>query len=194
MLRAAVIGLQPAKFQARRIRDAARERGPVCPARRRSAPCRRRSRPGAELDAEILRHPRGRIDLLGGVEAERDRRISASAARRRNLRSPTTWLLTRMSFTPPRTSASASPTFCTHWPTAPCAICRSAIGGRFVRLGVRAHAHAGRARELRHFRDVAVESVEIDDQRRRIDVGDSERRSRRAVGSSVYRLQTGLRA
>ena len=51
----------------------------------------------------------------------------ASAARRRNLRSPTTWLLTRMSFTPPRTSASASPTFCTHWPTAPCAICRSAI-------------------------------------------------------------------
>ena len=30
---------------------------------------------------------------------------------------------------PPRTSASASPTFCTHWPTAPCAICLSAIAG-----------------------------------------------------------------
>ena len=32
-----------------------------------------------------------------------------------------------MSVTPPRTNASASPTFCTHCPTAPCAICRSAI-------------------------------------------------------------------
>src|SRR5262249_5433300 len=29
--------------------------------------------------------------------------------------------------TPPRTSTSASPTFCTHWPTAPSAICRNAI-------------------------------------------------------------------
>src|SRR4051794_30458141 len=34
-----------------------------------------------------------------------------------------------MSVTPPRTKASASPTFCTHWPTAPCAIWRSAMAG-----------------------------------------------------------------
>src|SRR6266498_264319 len=54
---------------------------------------------------------------------------AASAARRRSLWSPTTWLLTSTSRTPPCTSASASPTFWQHCPTAPAAICFNAIDG-----------------------------------------------------------------
>ena len=76
MLRAAVIGLQPAKFQARRIGDAARERRRIL-ARRDAAALHADVDldQRAQLDAEILRDARGRIDLLGRVEAQRDRRI-----------------------------------------------------------------------------------------------------------------------
>ena len=189
VLRAAVIGLQPAKLQARRVGDAARE-SPRPLARRDAAALHADvdlDQP-AELDAEVLRDARGGVDLLGASRSTaRSSHPAASAASRRNLRSPTTWLLTRMSFTPPRTSASASPTFCTHWPDGAVRDLPQRDRGRFVRLGVRAHAHAGRARELGHLRDVAVERVEVDDERRRVDVCDRSRRSRRAAGSSVYR-------
>ena len=44
--------------------------------------------------------------------------------------------------------------------------------GRLVRLGMRTQPHAGLADEVRHAPQVALEGVEIDDQRRRVDVGE----------------------
>jgi hypothetical protein len=57
------------------------------------------------------------------------RAMRCSAASRASLLAPITSLLTRMSATPPQASASASPTFCTHCPTAPRRICCSAMIG-----------------------------------------------------------------
>src|SRR3990172_6623309 len=53
----------------------------------------------------------------------------ASSESRLSLAAPTTSLATSTSATPPATSASASLTFWQHTPTAPSAICRSAISG-----------------------------------------------------------------
>src|SRR5262249_51604480 len=113
VLRAAMVGLQSAEFQVRCIRDAACERGRI-PARRHALPTpspRPPPRttpnpppPGAPRSpCSAPRNTGGRVPCF------------PAAPTRRNLRSPTTWLLTSTSFTPPRTSTSASPTFCTHW-------------------------------------------------------------------------------
>ena len=83
---------------------------------------------------------------------------------------PTTSLLTSTSRTPPRTSASASPTFWQHWPTAPARDLLARDDRALVGLGVRPQPHAGRARERRHLLEVALERVEIDDERGRVDV------------------------
>src|SRR6516162_6227848 len=128
VLRAAVVGLQPRKFQVRCIGDAACERCRIA-ARRHAAALH------ADFDldqppkrnAEIARHARCRVDLLGSIEAQRDGRLVGQRGQPPQLAFANHLMLTSTSFTPPRTSTSASPTFCTHWPTAPSAICRSAI-------------------------------------------------------------------
>ena len=66
MLRAAVIGLQPAEFQLRRIGDAARERrGSFAGHDTAALHADFDLDQGAEFDTERLRHPRSGIDLLG---------------------------------------------------------------------------------------------------------------------------------
>ena len=95
--------------------------------------------------------------------------MRASAASRASFDAPTTSLLTRMSGTPPQASASASATFCTHWPTAPRAICSLRDHRRFVGLGMRAQLRAGRRQQLRHVVEIVLERVEIDQQRGRVD-------------------------
>ena len=186
MLRAAVIGLQPAEFQARRIRDAARERGRLLAGRDAAAlHADVDLDQGAQLDAEILRHARGRVDLLGRVEAQRDRRILRERGKAAQLA-----LTDNLIADQDVLHAAAHQRFrladLLH------ALADRAVRdlpqrdrGRFVRLGMRTHAHAGRAGKLRHFRDVAVERVEVDDQRRRIDVCD---RSTDLGGRRVHRF------
>ena len=49
--------------------------------------------------------------------------------------------------------------------------------GTLVRLGVRPELNAALARKLRHMRDVAFEHVEIDDERRRLQLGPAFRHS-----------------
>ena len=189
MLRAAVIGLQPAEFQARRIGDAARKRGRIL-ARPDAAALHADVDldQGAQFDAEILRHPRGRIDLLGRVEAERDRRILRERGKAAQL-AITDNLIADQDVL----HAAAHQRFrladLLH------ALADRAVrdlpqrnGGRFVRLGMRTDANAGRAGKLRHFRDVAVEGVEVDDERRRIDVCD---RSTDLGGRRVHRFTRG---
>ena len=140
----------------------------------------------AELDAESCATARGRVDLLGGVEARarsshpaRARRAGAACA------SPTTWLLTRMSLTPPRTSASASPTFCTHCPTAPArsAAARSPRTCGSWRAGAGARRFGGANSAIfAMLRSNASRSI---DQRRRVDVCD---RSADLGGGRVHRF------
>src|SRR5262249_57915462 len=45
-------------------------------------------------------------------------------------------------------------------------------GNRFVGLGMRTHANPCRARKLGHSRNIAIEHVEVDDERRGVDVID----------------------
>ena len=190
VLRAAVIGLQPAECEPRRIGDAARERRRVL-ARRDAAALHADVDldQRAQLDAEVLRDARGRIDLLGGVEAQRDRRILRERGKAAQL-AITDDLIAHQDVR----HAAAHQRFrladLLH------ALADRALRDlpqrdrrRLVRLGMRAHAHAGRARKLGHFRDVAIERVEIDDQRRRIDVCD---RSTDLGGRRVHRF-TGKR-
>src|SRR5262245_64038293 len=71
VLRAAVIGLQPAEFEIRRVGDTAGEYGRILS--RRNAAALHADLDldeAAELDIEVLRHPGGRIELLGRGEAE----------------------------------------------------------------------------------------------------------------------------
>ena len=138
-----------------------------------------------KLDAEVLRDARGRIDLLGGVEAQRDRRILCERGKAAQL-AITDDLVAHQDVL----HAAAHQRF-------RLADLLHALADRAVRdlaqrdrrrlvgLGMRAHAHAGRARKLGHFRDVAIERVEIDDQRRRIDVCD---RSTDLGGRRVHRF------
>jgi hypothetical protein len=106
------------------------------------------------------------------IEAKPDGGFAREAASRRSFPAPTIWLLTSTSRTPPRTSASASPTFWQHWPTAPAAICSNATSGALVRLGVGPQANARRTRERRHVTEVVLERIEVDDQGGRVDVVD----------------------
>ena len=70
---------------------------------------------------------------------------------------------------PPCTIASASPKVAQQMPSAPASTWRRAMRYRFVRLGMRTKRHADGARMRRHRRDVAVERVAIDEQRRRVE-------------------------
>jgi hypothetical protein len=77
---------------------------------------------------------------------------------------------------------------------------------RFVRLGMRAHAHTRLFRELRHLGEVALEGVEVDDEGRRVDLVDGRADvcgrklhvvsagSRWLPGSSFTRMMGGARA
>src|SRR5262249_8985903 len=123
-----------------------------------------------QLDTELLRCAGGRVDLLRRVEAERDGGVLCQRSQPPQLavadhlvadqhvlhttayqRLRLADLLHALADRAPRDLPQRD-------------------GRRFVGLGVRPHAHAGRAAELGHLRDVAVERVEVDDQRRRLDV------------------------
>ena len=66
-------------------------------------------------------------------------------------------------------------------------------GCALMRLGVRSHADAGRPRELRHLGDVAVERIEVDDERRRFDVVDgSTDLGGRRVHGAIDGLEDGV--
>ena len=115
VLRAAVIGLQPAEFEIRRVGDTAGEYGRILS--RRNAAALHADLDldeAAELYIEVLCHPGGCIDLLGRVEAERDRGITRERGKSAQLTIADDLIATRTSVTPPRTKASASPTFWTH--------------------------------------------------------------------------------
>ena len=72
--------------------------------------------------------------------------------------------------TPPSTIAAASLTFWQQTPTAPAAIWRSAISGHLCDFACGRQPQA--ARRLGHGRDVALEGVEVDQQRRGVDLGE----------------------
>ena len=91
--------------------------------------------------------------------------IRVSAARRASLRGLTTSLLTRMSDTPPQARISASATFCTHWPTAPRAICRCATTGDLWVLAWGRSFTPAFGGHVGHRVEVELESFEVDDQR-----------------------------
>ena len=71
---------------------------------------------------------------------------------------------------PPATITSASDTFWQHTPTAPNAICLAAMIGDLCVLECGTQAHAGLAREARHALEIALEGVEIDEERGRVDL------------------------
>ena len=73
---------------------------------------------------------------------------------------------------PAATNASASPTFWQQMPTAPRSICASAMSGHLCAFAVRAQRDARAAHGVRHQVEVALERVEVDDERRSVDVVD----------------------
>ena len=132
VLRAAVIGLQPAEDQV--LADAAMRSasatagGPGLDAAARHADIDLDQH--RQADAGRLRRLLGQRDLRRVVGAERRPwRCAPARPGAPACAAPTTWLVTSMSGMPPQASASASATFCTHWPTAPRAICSFAITG-----------------------------------------------------------------
>ena len=88
---------------------------------------------------------------------------------------------------------SASPSVAQQMPSAPAATWRRAIASRFVRLGMRAQRDARRPRMRRHRRDVALERVEIEQQRRRVErVAAARDADERRVGARAI-IGHGLR-
>ena len=64
------------------------------------------------------------------------------------------------------------------------------MGNRFVNAGVRTHTYPSRTRKLGHFRNVAIERVEVDDERRSVDVVDG---STDFGGRQVHRSHPNMR-
>ena len=95
--------------------------------------------------------------------------VRARPARRASFAALTISLVTSTSRMPASTNAAASSTFWQQMPTAPSATCRFAISGTLVRLGVRPQCHGRSAHGVGHQFQVALEWIEIDDQRRRLD-------------------------
>ena len=121
------------------------------------------------------------------VDAHADpARCRASAARRSSLRGarPPRWTTSTSGDAAP-TSTSASDTFWQHTARPRrSAICSGAIIRRLVRLGVRAQrARRPCADSVGHAVEVALEGVEIDHQRRRVDLG--QRHARRLAGGGM---------
>ena len=69
---------------------------------------------------------------------------------------------------PPSTITSASDTFWQHTPTAPSAICFAAMTGDLWVLAWARRRTPDLGREVRHALQVALEGVEIDEERRRV--------------------------
>ena len=116
----AVIGLQAAKCEAgaRAMPAPAPPRPPACDAAALHADVDLDQ--AAQLDAESCATREAASTCRSSIEAAARSSLPARAPQAGAAsRSPTTWLLTSTSCTPPRTSASASPTFWQHWPTAP---------------------------------------------------------------------------
>ena len=63
-------------------------------------------------------------------------------------------------------------------------------GNRFVGLGMRTHANPCRARKLGHSRNVTIERVEVDDERRGVDVIDG---STDLGGRRIHRSHPNIR-
>jgi ABC-type histidine transport system ATPase subunit len=76
---------------------------------------------------KVLRDARGRVDLFGRVETQRDRRILRERCETAQLAITDNLIAHQDVLHAAAHQRFASPTFCTHWPTAPWAICRSAI-------------------------------------------------------------------
>ena len=73
---------------------------------------------------------------------------------------------------PAATNASASPTFWQQMPAAPRSICSSAIAGHLCDFACGRSAMPRAVRRVRHQVEVALEGVEVDDERGRVDVVD----------------------
>ena len=173
VLGAAVIGLQAPELEMRRVGDAARERRRVAAGRDPAAlHADFDLDQGAEFDAGLLGDARRGVNLLGRVETQRDLRLArepgepaqlalahhlvahqdvGDAAAHQGLGFAD--LLHALADRPGRDLAARD-------------------RRRLVGLGMRAHTHAGGVGEAGHLGDVAVEGVEVDHQRRRLDIGD----------------------
>ena len=172
VLRRAVIGLEAAEDEMSALgRPGERASRPAGQARRRSGRHRHRFRsktrsrvPAASAAASII----ATCAASSAQTAIVPRR--ASAAKRAILRALATSLLIRMSEIPAQARISASPTFCTHCPTAPRAICRCAMTGDLCVLAC-ARRRTSVPGEVRgHQVEIGFEGIEIEEKRRGIDV------------------------
>ena len=111
--------------------------------------------------------------MLSALSAHTARRARfASAARRFNLTAPTTSLAISTSATPPSTSASASLTFWQHTPTAPERDLAQRDLRALMALRVRAQRDAPARKRFLHPAQIALESVELEDERGRVHFGE----------------------
>ena len=173
MLGSAVIRLQALEAQMRRIGDPA---GEVSGGRSGRDPAALHpdldldERP--ELDAVVARHPRGGVDLLGIIEAQRDLRVLGEPRQASQLRRADDLVADE-----DVADAGARERFGFR------DLLHALADGAernlpfrdlraFVSLRVRPEPNAGVARNPRHLLEISLERVEVDDQRRRVDVLD----------------------
>jgi hypothetical protein len=126
----------------------------------------------AERDAEIPRHARCRVDLVRSIEAQRDGRLLRKRGQPPQLAFADHLIAHEHVL---HTAANQ------HFGFADLlhALADGAASdlpqrnrSRLVGLGMRPHAHSRGAGERGHLCDVAIERVEIDDERRGLDLGD----------------------
>ena len=136
---------------------------------------------GVDLDQDLDRvaaasRPSRRRSATSALSSEtRTRARSRSARSRASFASPTIGYATRMSSRPASAITSASPSFATVMPAAPASTCIRAISGHLcVFVWGRRRTPASRGGR-RHRGDVALHHVEVDQQRRRVDLLDRER-------------------
>ena len=168
-----MVGLQAQKFQVRCIRDAACEQCGIS-ARWHAAALHADfdfDKP-AERDAEIPRRAGCRVDLVRSIEAQRDGRLLCKRGQPPQL-AFADYLIAHQHVL--HTAANEHFRFADFLHAladrAACDLSQR-NRSRLVGLGMRPHAHPRDFGELGHLCDVAVESVEIDDQRGGLDLGD----------------------
>ena len=173
MLGSAVIRLQALEAQMRRIRDPAGEVSGGRSGRDAAAlhpDLDLDERP--ELDAVVARHPRGGVDLLGIIEAQRDLGVLGEPRQASQLRRADDLVADE-----DVADAGARERF--RFRDLLHALADGAERDlpfrdlrAFVGLRVRPEPDTGVARNPRHLLEIALERVEVDDQRRRVDVLD----------------------
>ena len=173
MLGAAVIGLQPAEFEVGRVGNPPRERRRVAAGRDPAAlHADFELDQGAEFDAGLLGDARRGVDLLGRVETQRDLRLAREPGEAAQL-ALAHHLVAHQDV---GDAAAHQRLGLAHFLHALADRAGRDLPPRdrraFVGFGMRAHAHARGARDAGHLGDVAVEGVEVDHQRRRLDIGD----------------------